>query len=301
MRLSLFLAFIVFACGLTWGQETNYAGMGEMLVVHLPSAPFPHPSRAHGYTYKDKIYPTAMHYSDNTVAIFVPRGFRETGQIDFVVHFHGWNNNVSNTLKRYRLIEQLISSERNAILVVPEGPKDAPDSSGGKLADADGFRRFMDDVTDELRRSGALRRTNFSVGQITLSGHSGGYKVMAAILDCGGLSTAVREVWLFDALYADTDKFVAWMDRTPTGRLMNIYTDQGGTKRETEALIAALQQRSTPFQALSESELKPRDLHRRGFIFLHTALTHNDVVEKHETFKTFLETSGMQPLLEGKM
>ena len=77
---------------------------------------------------------------------------------------------------------------------------------------------------------------------------------------------------------------------------MNIYTDQGGTKAETEALMATLKTRSTPFLELSESELKPADLRRRGFIFIHTALTHDEVVEKHETFKTFLETSGLKAL-----
>jgi hypothetical protein len=199
-------------------------------------------------------------------------------------------------LKRYRLIDHLVASGRNAVLVVPQGPQDAPDSSGGKLADADGFRRFMDDVTAGLRQSGALRQTNFSVGQIILSGHSGGYKVIASILDRGGLAEAVCEVWLFDALYADTDKFVAWMGRSSTGRLVNIYTDGGGTKRETEALIATLKQRSTPFLAGEEADLKADDLRRRGFIFLHTALAHNDVVETHETFKTFLESSGLEAL-----
>jgi len=295
MKFALYL-FLILGCGCAWGQETNYAALGKLLLLRLPSAPFPHPSRAQGYTYQDKSYSAADHYSDNTVAVFVPRGFRETGQVDFVVHFHGWKNHVSNVLKRYRLIEQLVSSGRNAILVVPQGPKDAPDSSGGKLADTDGFRRFMDDVTAELRQSGALRQTNFSVGQIILSGHSGGYKVIASILDRGGLSNPVREVWLFDALYADTDKFLAWMDRAPVGRLVDIYTDGGGTKRETEALIGTLKQRSTPFLALSETDLKPDDLRPRGFIFLHTALAHNDVVETHETFKTFLETSGLQAL-----
>lgn len=295
MRLAIFIA-AVFGCSVTWSQETNDAGLGKSLVLHLASAPFPHSSRAQGYTYKGQNYSAAEHYSDNTVAVFIPRGFRETGRVDFVIHFHGWKNSVSNVLKRYRLIDQLVASGRNAVLVVPQGPKNAPDSSGGKLADANGFRRFMDDVTALLRQGGALRQTNFSVGQIVLSGHSGGYKVIASILDRGGLTEPVREVWLFDALYADTDKFMAWMDRTPAGRLANIYTDGGGTKRETEALIAALKQQSTPFFAGEEADLKAGDLRRRGFIFLHTALAHNDVVETHETFKTFLESSGLEAL-----
>lgn len=298
MRLGFFFV-LVLSCNLAWSQETNFAGLGNLLLVHLPSAPFPHSSRAQGHTYKGKFYSAADHYSDDTVAIFVPRGFRETGRVDFVVHFHGWSSNVRNVLKRHQLIEQLVSSGRNAVLVVPEGPKDAPDSSGGKLEEAGGFQRFVHDAADALRRSGALARTNFTVGQIILSGHSGGYKVMASILDRGGLPESVCEAWLFDGLYGDTDKFVAWMDRGPGGRLVNIFTDGGGTKVETEMLIASLKKRGTAFRSLEEKDLKPEELRYRGFILLHTSLTHNEVVEKHETFRSFLETSELQALREG--
>src|SRR5579864_5225617 len=97
-----------------------YAPQGELLLVHLASAPFPHPQRAQGHKYKDQFYNAAEHYSNDTVAIFIPRGFREAGRIDFVVHFHGWQNNVEAVLGRYQLIEQLVASRRNAVLVVPQ-------------------------------------------------------------------------------------------------------------------------------------------------------------------------------------
>jgi len=41
-------------------------------------------------------------------------------------------------------------------------------------------------------------------------------------------------------MYAQTDKFLAWMYKEP-GRLINIYTEHGGTKDETEQLIRKLQ------------------------------------------------------------
>ena len=70
-----------------------------------------------------------------------------------------------------------------------------------------------------------------------MSGHSGGYHVMAAIVDHGGLSDKIKEVWLFDALYGGTDNFVTWQ-KSENGRLLDIYTDHGGTKEETETLMA---------------------------------------------------------------
>ena len=268
----------------------RYAGSGELIVTQFVSAPFPHPKRAEGHKYKDQLYPADKHYADSTVAIFIPRGFRETGEIDFVIHFHGWKNHVASVLEHYKLIEQLVDSGRNAILVVPQGPRDAPDSFGGKLEDPEGFRRFMNEVVETLQQKSALKNKRFSIGQIVLSGHSGGYQVISSIVARGGLTDRVREVWLFDALYAQTDKFLSWFD-TQHGRLLDIYTEHGGTKAETEQLMAALKQRGTKFFAGQESDTKAADLEQNKLVFIFTDLPHDDVVEKHQTFRDFLKTS----------
>ena len=98
--LLLFLGWAALtACGETLSER--YASQGELIVTQLASAPFPHPKRAEGHQYKGQLYPAQEHYSDNTVAIFIPNGFRETGKIDFVVHFHGWKNHVEGVLSQY--------------------------------------------------------------------------------------------------------------------------------------------------------------------------------------------------------
>src|SRR4051794_11305186 len=79
----------------------GYAPYGELILARLNSAPFPHPDRARGHRYKEQEFSAAEHYSDNTVAIFIPKNFRPTTSLDFVVHFHGWHNNVTNVLSRY--------------------------------------------------------------------------------------------------------------------------------------------------------------------------------------------------------
>ena len=278
--------------------STNYEDKGELILTHLDSAPFPHPKRAEGHKYKEKLYEAKDHYSDNSVGIFIPKGFRETGQIDLVVHFHGWNNHVEDVLRQYKLIDQLIESERNAVLVIPQGPRDAPDSFGGKLEDPEGFKRFINDVAETLRQKSALKKKDFKINRIVLSGHSGGYQVISAILDHGGLTDHVAEVWLFDALYAQTDRFLAWVDQYH-GRLINIYTDHGGTKSETEQMMVALKQRGTTFFTGKEGEATLTDLRTNRVIFLHTDLEHNDVVAKHLTFRDFLKTSCL-PEIEKK-
>jgi hypothetical protein len=273
--------------------KQQYAAEGELILARLASAPFPHPSRVEGHRYGGQLYSAKEHYSDNSVAIFIPKGYRETGKIDFVVHFHGWKNHVERVLDHYQLIEQLAASGRNAVLVVPQGPRDAPDSAGGKLEDADGFKRFMTDVADTLRKNSTLKRKDFTLGQIVLSGHSGGYQVMASILDRGGLTEHVREVWLFDSLYAKSPSFLAWIDRKQ-GRFLDVYTEHGGTKAETEKLMATLKNRGADFIARKESEMNADLLRSNRIIFLYSDLPHDEVVHKRQAFREYLQTSCLQ-------
>jgi hypothetical protein len=131
---------------------------------------------------------------------------------------------------------------------------------------------------------------DFAIGDIILSGHSGGYRVISAILDRGGMSSNVKEVWLFDALYAETEKFLTWADREH-GRLLNIYTDHGGTKDDSEAMMELLKKRGTRFLFAEEAKLKTGELRTNKFVFIHTDLPHNDVVAKRNEFELFLKTS----------
>jgi hypothetical protein len=294
------LGWLVWA-GPTWAGEDwaeTYAAQGRMMVVPMAAAPFPHPARAEGHRYQDKLYSAAEHYADSTVAIFIPKGFRETGRIDLVIHFHGWNNTVAGTLGEFKLVEQLVASGKNAVLVVPEGPHDAPDSFGGKLEDPDGFERFVEEVAATLKARGGFKSPDFAVGRIILSGHSGAYHVMIGILQHGGRTVNADEVWLFDALYAGADTFLAWSDRRH-GRLLNIYTDHGGTKENSEKMMAGLTQGRVPFFATEEAKLTAESLKANRLVFIHTELAHNDVLEKRKEFERFLETSGLEEIGAG--
>ena len=272
--------------------EQIYAPFGQLIVTQFVSAAFPHPARADGHVYHDEFYSAKEHYSDSTVAMFIPKNFRATDKIDFVVHFHGWRHTVASTLAEYKLIEQFAASGKNAVLIVPQGPYNAPDSFGGKLEDTNGFKVFMDEAVEKLRASG-LAPANFQIGRIILSGHSGGYHVMAAILDHGGLADNIREVWLFDALYGGTDNFVAWQ-KNQNGRLLDIYTDHGGTKEETENLMASYKTNAVSFFASEDRNAAPENLRTNQLVFLHTDLLHDDVVAKRGTFEQFLKSSCLE-------
>ncbi|MDW8309463.1 MAG: hypothetical protein RMK20_08835 [Verrucomicrobiales bacterium] len=264
---------------------------GRLIVTQFVSAPFPHPARAQGHTWSGKFFPADQHYQDSTVALFIPRGFRGGRTVDAVVHFHGWGNHVARVLREHRLIEQFAASGRNAVLIVPQGPRDASDSFGGKLEEEGGFRRFMDEALRVLQggpERRALRKASW--GRIILSGHSGGYRVIACILDRGGLTDRVREVWLFDGLYARSDSFARWF-RNPATRFINLYTEDGGTKDDTDALMAELRREGAPFFAGNDPDVTMAQLREHRLLFLFTAVNHHNVVHTHEAFRRFSETS----------
>ena len=265
------------------------AVIGQTFVTQFVSAPFPHSSRTNGHKYKDEFFPADKNYSDSSVSVFIPNGFGNESSVDFVIHFHGWRNTTTGAMEQFKLREQLIASHRNAILIVPQGPQNAPDSSGGKLEDVDGFKRFMDETMLTLKQRGTINK-DAHVGQIILSGHSGGYQVMSSIVERGGLSDEIKEVWLFDGLYAQEEKFLAWSQKTG-GRLVNIYTDNGGTKARTEEMFYLLKQRGSNVLVTTDAAISIADLSTNRFVFLHTDMSHNDVLEKRRTFQKFLETS----------
>lgn len=269
----------------------RYDHFGEMFVPQFSSAPFPHPERKNGHVYGDMTYSAQEHYSDRSVAIFITKGFKPTEKINFVVYFHGWNNNIDSACAQFDLIEQFSGSKKNAIFVFPEGPKNSPDSFGGKLEDRDGLKNLIDDVLKFLIKKNRIKSRE--VGNIVLAGHSGAYHVISFCLMRGGYTKNISDVILFDALYGQTEKFIHWIENF-NGRFVNIYTDNGGTKEETEKLIKILDVNKIPFCRIDEKQLKLEDLNSNRIIFIHSDLTHNQVISRRNQFREFLDSSRLK-------
>jgi hypothetical protein len=268
----------------------RYADIGTMIVTTSDHTMFPHEKRAQGHTYEGKAYPADVHYSDRTVAIFVPKGFRAGDATNLVFYFHGWRNNVDDTFAKFRVAEQLAASGVNAVLVLAEGPKNAPDSFGGKLEETGVFSNLVSDVLGALKARGVVGNTR--PGSIILAGHSGAYRVMAFILTRGGLTANIREVYLFDALYGQSEKFAHWIDRFP-GKLVDIYTAEGGTREQSLDFMDDLRAWNIPFVAIPESAVTQDLLRKNRLVFIESALEHNDVVAAKEQFRAFLSASSL--------
>ncbi len=268
----------------------RYAHLGEMFVPQFSSSPFPHPVRAAGRVYNKQTFSAEKHYSDSSVAIFIPKGFTPGPATNIVVYFHGWYNNIDSACAQFTLIEQFTEAKKNAVFVFPEGPKNSPDSFGGRMEEKDGLKNLVADVLKFLKQQKKIKTEK--VGKIILAGHSGAYEVIAYCLMRGGLTKNISDVILFDALYGDTEKYSYWIDHY-SGRYINIYTNNGGTKYETENLMADLDGWGIPYFKTEEADLTNEALKKHRLIFIHTDLEHNGVIAERQQFLKYLKTSSI--------
>lgn len=271
-----------------WAQKEP----GRLYKFHLENAPFPEEGRANGFNG----VPYFGHYDDNTVAVYVPPGYKDNGSIDFVFYFHGWYNTVDGVLSGFRMLDQFLEARKNAILVIPEGPKNAADSYYGKLEQENGFLNMMMEILDSLKGRKEIKET--IPGKIVIACHSGGVRVLSKILRQGGVTHQIRDVYLFDATYGYIDEYLDWL-MTFEGKLISIWTDGSGTRDGTMRMLQRLQDGGIPHLNTDEEKLTNDDLVYNRIVIIKTPLTHSDLVYLTGNFTRFLKTS-MLDLLEIK-
>jgi hypothetical protein len=283
-----FLAFL-FITSISCGQDLSqkYSSLGKLIMYELEHSAFPEQLRDTGHVYKSVHYSKEKHYSNKSALIFIPKHFKETDSINFVYYFHGWVNNIQKAIVTFDIIEQFEKSGVNAILIAAETAYDAPDSYGGNLEKENFFNSQLNEIANKLKSDRHLTKTK--IGKIVLAGHSGAFRVMAFMLEFGGLSNNVKEVYLFDALYSQTDKFINWIELSDN-RFINIYCDDGGTKEKTEEMMKMLEVDNVKFYQVKEVNLSSDMLKDNRIIFIHSDLQHNEVIFKREQFYKFLST-----------
>ncbi len=281
----IFLFFTVLSSFYAIGQnifQEKYKSLGSVYLFKLHNAPFPDPQRADGHIYDNKKYVTEGHYNDSSVLVFVPKKFKWSKRPDILIHFHGWFNHIDSMNATFHLIEQFAAAQKNALLILPQGPKDAPDSFGGKLESPGGFKKLIFEILDSVAKKENIAR--LEPHDIIISGHSGGYRVMSYILLRGGLTKNIKEVWLFDALYGQTEKFAFWL-QPKKARFVNIYTEKGGTFSESKELEQDMSGWKIPFWSGNERELTNDLIKKNRILSVFTPLEHNETLYKTELFR----------------
>lgn len=277
--------------------QNNTAQRERIIRMSSAHTCFPDTGRMHGHLYEGILYNEAAHYRDSSVMIILPRGLPASEKLNLVFWFHGWNNNIDTAANYYHLVEQFLDSRRNAVLVFAESAKNSPDSYGGKLEQPGVFASLVKDILLKLKNE-KLIAPGCESGNLILAGHSGAFRVIAHILEKGGLP--VKEVELFDALYSQTDKFNKWILQDPSHRFINWYTNQGGGTDEVSIqMMSDLKKQGIPLFSLEETDLDPSSIRANRILFVHSARAHNDIIFHPDNFRLLLENSIFLPILFG--
>jgi hypothetical protein len=266
----------------------KYSEYGTLIYLKCENSVFPDDVRNFGYTYNGKKFPAAQHYSDSTVAVFIPKYYNAGRDVDILIHFHGWYNNVDSVLQQFELIEQLYESEKNAILIIPEVAKNAPDSYGGKMERKNGFKKLIKEVLDSLKARELIK--NSKPGDIIISGHSGAYRAISYILLWGGLIDNIKELYLFDGMYGHLERYTYWLDHYPA-KFINVYASDTGTRSETERMVENFSAWDFDYMYAFNEELTPEILEDHRIIIIYTNLAHEDVIHKSRNLYKFLMAS----------
>ena len=282
MRLLLF--FLILFC-LTFLRLSAQDNNAVIFHIHSSYTSFPDTGRIKGHLYDSVLYAFKEHYNDSTVLIIAPKNLNAKKTVDMVFWFHGWRNNVDSAAIRYELIKQFIDSKRNAVLILAETARDAPDSYGGKLENAGVFKALVADVLEGLKAHELVSKSCVP-GHILLGGHSGAYRVMARIIQNGQMP--IDEAMLFDALYAETDIFINWIKADNKHRFIHLFTDHGGTLDESKHMNQLLDKDKISYLQIEEKDLTADKLQKYSIIYIHSLKEHNDVVNR-DNFRLMLE------------
>lgn len=284
-RLLLSTFIITALCMSCHAQDQNSAVTFHIYSSHTS---FPDSGRMNGHLYDSVLYTTAEHYMDSTVLIIAPKNLDAKKKVDMVFWFHGWRNSVDNTASYYELTKQFLESKRNAVLVLPEAAKNAPDSYGGKLERPGDFSALVTDVLTGLKDKGLIGK-DCEPGHILLGGHSGAYEVIAMIVKNGGMP--IDEVMLFDSLYGKTEIFMDWLKADKNHRFIHLYTDYGyGPKEESERMNKLLDAAGIKYFMVEEKDLKPEMYVEHNLVYVHSLKQHNDIVNQ-DNFRWMLENT----------
>ena len=260
---------------------------GKRIRFTSANSMFPDTARANGHEYNGKQYDAATYYSDSSVLIYVPGHFSAKKKFSLIFWFHGWGNNIDSACRQYRLLEQFTGSERNAIFIFPEGPKNAPDSYGGKLEQPEVFQALVKEVVAKLAVNKIIKtQARFLLADydISLAGHSGAYRVISRIIN----KSPVNEVILFDAMYGGNDAYLQWLS-APGHRFINIYTKDGGTFDNSHWMMNKLtDSMHMPLLSINEESVNQKILIQNKKLFIYSSKAHNEVITSNNNWERFL-------------
>ena len=281
-----------------------------------PKKPAPKAPASARHTYKLTHEPITPNPGPS-VLIHLMKGFKKSGPLNLVVYFHGIMNCIESTVEAkagackggggtaHGIINHADASSANAVLIALEMAHKKNNTDTGHLAEDGYFGQIIDEV---LPKIGALAGRNYSrddLGKVVLASHSGGYAAVGDVLAHGGMEIA--GVLLFDSLYSNPkktgpkeracyDKYLTWAKSHTDGKLAIVYTKNGGTLANSQALAAdvtaavgagsVFDKRTLP----DAKAMKSAGLNK-PFVFVKSGFVHDDSVRFW--LQSFLQHAGL--------
>lgn len=184
------------------------------------------------------------------VIVHVPSRIDAKAPIHWLVVLHGYSSCARTLMasgavpcergrrpeRGYGLARVHEQAQGNTLLIVPQLAYLARDPHAPRFEQPGGFARFV-------RELAALIAPAVGTGapaSFTLLAHSAGYAAAAAILSDDTSAGDVRNLVLFDALYARWDVFARWYKTSAQHHLFSLHTRDPDTTRGNQRLSALL-------------------------------------------------------------
>lgn len=227
--------------------------------------------------------------------VVIPPRFDASKPLDLALYVPGFNNCVDNLVRdadgtcrpggsrhnSSHLATQFINAGVNAVLVLIGLRREEATGDPGRLRRAGALNAFLNELLGEHLAPMIGARSLSQVRNISLSCHSGGYTAVAAMIRAGDISTQLREVGLFDALYGDTSTYTQWATSHAMSpyRFVDVFT--GGSTESNSRSIASAIQRGIPADMywFNDNRATPSAdiLRRPGSLFSVSGLSHTEV------------------------
>jgi len=161
--------------------------------------------------------------------VYVPRAFNPSLPLNIVVFVHGWVNCIQNVVLSagpsrsrcspggaaryaYGLTDQIETSGKNVLLVVPEISRDQNSGNPGQLGNTNGLRNMLNELLGEkLAPLFGAKSVERDVSRIIVFGHSAAYQTTSAWASQGLSLPQLKEIHMLDSCYGGNSQYQAWI------------------------------------------------------------------------------------------
>ena len=208
------------------------------------------------------------------IHIWAPFHYRRE-RAGVVVFVHGYSVDVDEAWSSLSLGEQFQMSQRNAVFIVPEAPREHGEPVTWP-------------VLSELRR--AIRQCGLylPLGPWVIVGHSGAYRTIQGWVD----DRQVKHLILLDALYARHKRFKSFLDR-PNTKMTLVSTETSETSRKfSEESTYTVRRSEIPahFRSFTSRERRSR------LLYLKSQYHHWGLVTNKRVIPLMLRLTRLRPL-----